>query len=106
MFVECLVCQLIRELTRPAGDLGLLPLAAWQTPDHRVQFLHESLKAIIAQLGVGLVALPLLPKQLGIGDSRRWAARRCVMENQKYIYFFFNISDENRESVDFCLGIT
>lgn len=58
-------------------------MAAGQTPDHRVQFLHKSLLAVVAQLGVGLVALTLLPEQLGVGDSGGRATGRCETDGMK-----------------------
>lgn len=60
--------QPVEALTRPAGDQRLLPLAVGQTPDHRIQFLHKTLLTVVPQLGVGLVAQPLLPKQLSVGN--------------------------------------
>lgn len=60
-------------------------MAAGQTPDHWVQFLHKSLLAVVAQLGVGLVALALLPEQLGIGDSGGRATGRCETDGKEIL---------------------
>lgn len=68
--------QSVNELTWPAGNQRLFPLAAGQTPDYRVQFLHKTLVTVVPQLGVGLVAQALLPEQLGVGNLRGFVAGR------------------------------
>lgn len=65
-------------LTWQAGDQRLLPLAAGQTLDDRVQFLREAVLAVVAHPGVGLVTRALLPEHSGVGHPGRLATGRCT----------------------------
>ena len=58
----------VKTLTRHADNKRLLPLAARQALDNRVQFLHETLFTVESHLGVGLVTQPLLTKNLSVGN--------------------------------------
>lgn len=70
IFKHSVLGQYIYTLTRHADNHRLLPLAARQTLDNRVQLLHVTLLTVVSHLGVGLVTQPLLTKNLSVGNFR------------------------------------
>lgn len=62
-------------LTWYAGNERLLPLAAMQAFDDRVEFLSVTVLAVVSHHGVGLVTQALLSEHFSMGYLWRLAAK-------------------------------